>query len=236
MSLDLRRLEKLRELANGVMQARCPACAEGGRDRAGEHLRVYPDGRFGCCVYPKDREHRKRIYALAGDKTTRQFTVRLATQKPPVEPARSVTESLAGVLRTLRTPVSDSDSSPAGSQDEFRTLRTPVSMSRAYAREDDATRHDDTHTCKDNEEGVLSVLSPPAERLPYLTSDGTLVIAFDSPERYHWWKPDGQRLSVHETLAEVMANCRHQSLAPAGPIQDQATRHAEQSPEGGDPW
>ena len=65
MSLDPKKLEKVRELANGGMKARCPACAEGGHDRSGEHLRIYPDGRFGCAVFPKDREHRKRIFALA---------------------------------------------------------------------------------------------------------------------------------------------------------------------------
>lgn len=26
------------------------------------------------------------------------------------------------------------------------------------------------------------------ERLPFLSADGTLVIPFDSPERFHWWK------------------------------------------------
>ena len=41
------------------------------------------------------------------------------------------------------------------------------------------------------------------ERLPFLTAGGDLSIPFDSPERYHWWKPDGERLSVAETLAEV---------------------------------
>ena len=66
MSLDVAKLEKVRELAGGLVQARCPACAEGGHDRTGEHLRIYPDGRFGCCVHPKDGEHRKRIWALAG--------------------------------------------------------------------------------------------------------------------------------------------------------------------------
>jgi hypothetical protein len=39
--------------------------------------------------------------------------------------------------------------------------------------------------------------------LPFLTPGGDLSIPFDSPERYHWWKPDGQRLSVAETLKEV---------------------------------
>ena len=42
--------------------------------------------------------------------------------------------------------------------------------------------------------------------LPYLTANGTLVIPFDSPERYHWWKPDGERLHVWEIRAEVLAD------------------------------
>ena len=46
-------------------------------------------------------------------------------------------------------------------------------------------------------------LSHVGEKLPYLTAGGTLVIPFDSPERYHWWKPDGERQSVATTLAEV---------------------------------
>jgi hypothetical protein len=36
--------------------------------------------------------------------------------------------------------------------------------------------------------------------MPHLTSGGTLVIPFNSPERYHWWK-GGQ--SVLETIAEL---------------------------------
>ena len=40
---------------------------------AGEHLRIYPDGRFGCCVHPKDGDHRKRIFALVGRAQARDF-------------------------------------------------------------------------------------------------------------------------------------------------------------------
>ena len=43
-------------------------------------------------------------------------------------------------------------------------------------------------------EGVRGV------RTPYFTPDGTLVIPFDSPERFHWWK-GGQ--SIAETRAEI---------------------------------
>lgn len=40
MSLDVKRLEKVRDLPDGVVQTQCPACAENGVDRKGEHLRV----------------------------------------------------------------------------------------------------------------------------------------------------------------------------------------------------
>jgi len=64
----------VRQLAGGSVQARCPACAEDGQDRAGNHLRIHADGRFGCCVHPKDGDHRKRIFALAGNTSPREFT------------------------------------------------------------------------------------------------------------------------------------------------------------------
>jgi len=156
MSLAVRLLEKVRELAGGIVQARCPACAEGGSDRAGEHLRLYPDGRFGCCVHPKDGEHRRRIFALAGDKSPRSFTVKVASAKPAVEPARSVTASLTGLLRTLRTPTSESVSGEAKPQEDFRTLRTPILNPHTYGREDVRYMHDHTHTYKDLESGVLT--------------------------------------------------------------------------------
>lgn len=66
--LDLGRLEKLRESA-GKLIARCPACAEHGGDRAGNHLVILPDGRFGCAAHSGDSEHRRRIFSLAGVQT-----------------------------------------------------------------------------------------------------------------------------------------------------------------------
>lgn len=203
MSLDVRLLEKARELGNGIVQARCPACAEDGGDRAGEHLRVYPDGRFGCCVHPKDSAHRKRIFALVGDKSPRSFTVKVASAAPTAATARSVTASLASFVRTVRTPVSESVSTPTAPTEDSRTLRTPFSNPRACVREDEMRDAHDTHTCKDNESGVLPVLTSlqtATERLPHFTPGGTLVIPFDSPERFHWWK-GGQ--SVAATRAEV---------------------------------
>ena len=151
MILNVSKLEKVRELAGGIVQARCPACAEGGNDRTGEHLRIYPDGRFGCCVHPKDGEHRKRIWALAGIRQPGIFTLRLKT--PPALPAaQSVKAALTGfTARTVRTPFSESVAtelkasqvSPAADRSQpdlqskyFRTVRTAFLNPYAYARED----------------------------------------------------------------------------------------------------
>jgi hypothetical protein len=222
MSLDAAKLEKVRELPGGIVQARCPACAEGGHDRTGEHLRIYPDGRFGCCVHPKDKEHRKRIFALAGVRQPGTFTLRLKT--PPALPAaRSVKAALTAFKSgTLGTPKTESENGvpavPTVPATDFGTLGTGNSELRARARVDSTIAHidiggDSQEKLKDLETGVPSVptvvaaepLSAAGQRLPYLTLGGTLVIPFDSPERYHWWKPAGERLSVAETLNEVRA-------------------------------
>lgn len=185
MSLDVAKLEKVRELAGGLVQARCPACAEGGHDRSGEHLRIYPDGRFGCCVHPKDGEHRKRIWALAGVRQPGTISLRLKT--PPALPSvQSVKNSL------MRC--------------EFGTLGTAEVKLCARARVDSTTTNIDTANIlvklKDSDSAVLNVPQPviAGERLPFLTTGGDLSIPFDSPERYHWWR-GGQ--SVAETLQEV---------------------------------
>ena len=234
MSLDVAKLEKVRELAGGIVQARCPACAEGGNDRSGEHLRIYPDGKFGCCVHPKDTEHRKRIWALVGVRKPGTFSLRLKSP-PALSPAQSVKAVLT--LRTPRTGKTESEPSvptvPTTPVNESRTPRTGIVKSRARAREDGSTPNIDTGDflvrLEDLGSGVRAVRTavvaePPVlpdghhERLPFLTAGGTLVIPFDSPERYHWWMPDGERLSVAETLAEVRAALANQERMKNDPI------------------
>jgi hypothetical protein len=206
MSLQVSKLEKTRELAGGVVQARCPACAEGGHDKAGEHLRVYPDGRFGCCVYPKDREHRKRIYALAGDKAPRTFSVRVAKGKADQrQSVRGVLENFLGTPGTgVGEGVNEYGLSISLGDSHSGTLGTGSLMSRAHARGEDVHHATHAHMYKDNEPPVPNVprcLRTAAmqvatgERLPYFTPAGTLVIPFDSPERFHWWK-GGQSVSA----------------------------------------
>jgi hypothetical protein len=130
MSLDLSKLQCLADAADGGKQARCPACAELGHDRKGEHLRIYADGRFGCCVHPKDREHRKRIFALAGDSRPQVIRVKVANTKTR-EPIQS------NVLGRLGRLFESQNSNSSTTADLLGTLGTPFSDLRAYAREND---------------------------------------------------------------------------------------------------
>jgi hypothetical protein len=79
MSLDISRLENARK-HSGKITARCPACAEAGHDQTRNHLIIADDGRFGCVVYPGQSPdagaHRKRIFALCGNRETKPLVVR----------------------------------------------------------------------------------------------------------------------------------------------------------------
>jgi hypothetical protein len=214
MSLNLSRLERVIDQADGGKQARCPACAELGHDRKGEHLRIYVDGRFGCCVHPKDREHRKRIFALAGDSRPKAIRVKVANAKTR-EPIQS------NVLGRLGRLFESQNGNSNRTADDLGTLGTPFSDLRAYARENDISieklkefetcvpavpsdEHDfeclRTATSVPSVPGASAPPQPPKQPMPHLLADGTLVIPFGSPERYHWWN-GGQ--SVSQTRKEL---------------------------------
>jgi hypothetical protein len=42
----------------------CPACRETGHDKTGNHLTVFPSGKFACAVHPRDKTHNRRILEL----------------------------------------------------------------------------------------------------------------------------------------------------------------------------
>jgi len=226
MSLDRTKLEKVRDLANGGLQARCPACAEAGQDRKGEHLRISPQGKFGCCVFPGDSKHRSRIFALAGDHEPKVIRVRVASAKT-AEPVQldllgrlgrvfgSPSEGQATVtvnLGTLGTP-----------SYSLNDIKKEISISELVDNRSGVPSVPEVEVrhplCEQSETGVPSVpalpgcgseVQPPAVHqpeavgLPYLTPSGDLRIPFDAPERYHWWKPPHeQRLRVKEVLAEL---------------------------------
>jgi hypothetical protein len=66
--LDQTKLEEKKNRKTGGITARCPACFEHGHDKTGNHLVIWPSGKFGCIQFPGDQgiEHRKRIFALVG--------------------------------------------------------------------------------------------------------------------------------------------------------------------------
>ena len=67
--LQLNLLGKLRRQSGGYV-SQCPACAEAGLDRQGNHLIIWDDGRFACVCHPgrSGSMHRKRIFQLVGNK------------------------------------------------------------------------------------------------------------------------------------------------------------------------
>lgn len=67
MGLNFDKLERLKRRGSNTI-ARCPACAEAGSDRKGEHLFINNNGQFGCVLYPGQdgQQHRQRIFELAG--------------------------------------------------------------------------------------------------------------------------------------------------------------------------
>jgi hypothetical protein len=232
MSLNINKLEKVVELANGAKQARCPACAEAGQDEKGEHLRIYPEGRFGCCVFAGDREHRKRIFALAGVHERQSIRVNIA----PPKMTAAVKSGLLGRLGRVFGSPTKTVAVPVGGVGTLGTGQYPYTrINKNNGIENSSIDiHKEFRTCVpsvpsgdvqlvfetpvpgvpsgvvglESQIGVprMEVEVPPitaVDRLPFLTAGGDLSIPFDSPSRYHWWR-GGQ--SVAATMAEISAN------------------------------
>lgn len=68
MSLDLAKLENVRPRGTG-WQSACPACRTTGKDRRGNHLRIFEDEAYHCVVgSDSDPNHNREIRGLAGKK------------------------------------------------------------------------------------------------------------------------------------------------------------------------
>jgi hypothetical protein len=130
MSLDISKLEHVRTRGEKTT-ARCPACADAGHDQTRNHLIIQADGRFGCVVYPGDspdaREHRKRIFALCGNREIKPLVVHRSDLGRPGRVDQShlasapVKTGLLGRLGRLfqthsRTEPSQSEKEDAGSK------------------------------------------------------------------------------------------------------------------------
>jgi hypothetical protein len=90
MSLNIKKLSNVSEKPDGKVTARCPACALDGKDKKGEHLVLYPDGKFGCVKHPEDATHRKLIHSIAGDGFKEAHVPQKLSVKP-FKPEKSIT-------------------------------------------------------------------------------------------------------------------------------------------------
>jgi len=84
-ALDIARLENVHTVG-GKTIARCPACAEAGEDKSGDHLMIQSNGTFGCIQHsgPDGHPHRQQIHALVGvvePKTAAPMKTRSLRQK-----------------------------------------------------------------------------------------------------------------------------------------------------------
>jgi hypothetical protein len=131
MSLDLKKLEKVVDLADGGKRARCPACAELCQDKKGEHLRIYPNGKFGCCVYQGDQAHRKRIYALAGGRSQQGIKVRVTTAGAGKPTQCDILGRLERLFPNPTTDATDGVNELEQRKIEPRTLRTVETKSNS---------------------------------------------------------------------------------------------------------
>ncbi len=187
MSLDVSKLEKVVDLANGMKRARCPACAETGSDKTGVHLRVYPDGRFGCCVHPQDKEHRKRIFALAGERTTAQrrgIVVKVAAVKisQPVK-----LRILVQVGQSFAADASDASLQVEMTSENCRTARTGETKSNGETVEESRTLRtgslysfNGAEKTEENNSNTLKDFRPPVRSVRECQTDGTVVDETDA--------------------------------------------------------
>lgn len=76
MSIDLSQLQNVRRNGNKTI-AQCPACAEMGQDKKGNHLVISGDGKFACVMFQgaSGHEHRKRMFRLVGIRESPQNTI-----------------------------------------------------------------------------------------------------------------------------------------------------------------
>jgi len=114
--INLSKLTKMVQ-KDGKIEAQCPACAASGADATGNHLVIFPDGKFGCVANPEDKEHNKAILKLVGDRSAPKpanLTIRRQTI-----PESSVVMKIGRIGRVKSTPAETSaqtDAPPSPSE------------------------------------------------------------------------------------------------------------------------
>jgi hypothetical protein len=82
-ALDLGKLTNVKDHGDKIT-AGCPACKARGADASGNHLVLFPDGRFGCVVN-SDKSHRAEVLRHAGTKRNGDKTGTESREAKPLE-------------------------------------------------------------------------------------------------------------------------------------------------------
>lgn len=101
-TIDTSKLANVDKKPNGEIIAQCPACAAAGGDTTGNHLKVYPDGKFNCVVNNKCKQHNQEILKLVGvedGKTPEKPKVKVRPHRVP--PSTVIMEVLRRTLEEL---------------------------------------------------------------------------------------------------------------------------------------
>jgi hypothetical protein len=127
MGLDLSRLEKVKRRGSNVI-ARCPACAESGGDRKGEHLLINNSGQFGCVLFPgqSGQQHRQRIFELAGVKETPGKVFEIRKPPSPASRAMVIQKDILGHLGRIQSTHARKIFKSCLSENEHRTQEEPL--------------------------------------------------------------------------------------------------------------
>jgi hypothetical protein len=121
MGIDLKKLKSVREKFTKTT-AQCPACEASGHDSKGDHLVIFPSGKFSCVAHPGDSEHRKLILSLVGASKRSEPVLRTFTVNPFNPPESIVIKELresdrfAGDLKRSWEQESDAEECGAGTQ------------------------------------------------------------------------------------------------------------------------
>ena len=98
------KLENVKHHSTKVI-ARCPACAETGNDRKGEHLFIEQNGKFGCVVFQgtDGHKHRQRIFELVGIKTDVPSGFKIRTPSPLSSGNKVIQKDILGRLGHIQS-------------------------------------------------------------------------------------------------------------------------------------
>jgi DNA primase len=95
--IDLDKLENKTSLGGGVFLAACPQCRAEGRDKTGNHLKIWPNGAFNC-VIDNSKQHNAGILQLVGTEGDGTTFIPQVQEQPKIQIVKSWSLSILDKL------------------------------------------------------------------------------------------------------------------------------------------